>query len=507
MKSVLEWVETRAENQKEQVVYSSSTEKITFGQLCLAAQQVGIGIAERFSDIGVPIGVALGKDILTIVAFLGVVYSGNFYAPVDTTVPKARAEKIFSSLCPQAVVTDEKNLNFVQESLKEIQQDCEILLLEDLLQVESDTGKLAAIRKNVRLTDPLYILYTSGSSGNPKGVVTSHLSLINYIESYSKVMGIGGSDIIGNQAPLDYISAIRDIYVPLFTGCRMHLFDKELFLQPDVLFQQMNEQHVTSIGWSSSTLTILSKLRAFQKVKPDYVNKICFSGSVISGKVLRQWQENLSNCKFVNQYGPTETTASCSYYEVDHFVSEDEVLPIGIPYDNYKIFLLNPDDTPTAQGKLGEICIGGIGLAFGYYRDPERTQKAFVQNPLNSSYREVIYKSGDIGRFREDGLLEFHGRMDRQVKVLGHRVELDEVEAAAMQISGVSEAVAVYDHALEKIHLCYSGAADTKQLMQGLKEILPMYMVPRKMHHMEIPKLPNGKIDFTVIKQDLEITN
>lgn len=234
------------------------------------------------------------------------------------------------------------------------------------------------------------------------------------------------------------------------------------------------------------------------------LKKICFSGSVMPASCLSVWQQNLPDAKFVNQYGPTEATASCTYYEVDHLVSQDEQLPIGRPYNNYRVFLLNEDLTETPNGEIGEICVSGPILALGYYNDPERTEKSFIINPNYKGYPERMYRTGDYGRIREDGLLEFHGRMDRQVKHMGHRVELDEIEYAANQIAGVDECVSLYNKEKEVLYLFYSGEIAMRQVVLELRKVLPGFMVPRKVKQVSaLPKLASGKIDMTTLKEEM----
>ena len=183
-------------------------------------------------------------------------------------------------------------------------------------------------------------------------------------------------------------------------------------------------------------------------------------------KYLKIGQPNLPDVMFVNQYGPTEATASCTYYVVDKQVEDDTVLPIGVPYENYRIILLNEDGTETEKGKTGEICVSGPILALGYYGDKERTEQSFVQNPLNNNYRELIYKTGDLGSFREDGILEFHGRKDRQIKHMGHRIELGEIEETAKQIDGVEDCCSLYYKEKEQLYLFYTGSASSKEIVR-----------------------------------------
>lgn len=500
MKNVLEWLEASAEKYGEKSTYYDINEEISFSYVMQHARSIGSAIASKYDNKdNTAIAVITERNVHTPVAYLGVVYSGHAYAPIDAKLPVARIEKILDTLQPAAILTDSENMEFVKELVEGRKID--IMVMSDIENFLVDEEKLNFIRRSMVSTDPLYIIFTSGSTGNPKGVITSHESLINYINAYSKVMGIGMDDRLGNQSPLDYIAAIRDIYVPLKCSCSMVILPKEYFMEPDNLFKCMNEYKVTSVGWSVSAFTILKSLGAFEDMKLDTLSKICFSGSVMPGKCLRVWQENLPDAKFVNQYGPTEATASCTYYEVDHMVEEDEILPIGIPYENYKVFLMSEDNKPVAAGQEGEICVSGPVLALGYYNDAERTNKSFIQNPLNPYYQERIYRTGDIGVMREDGILEFHGRKDRQVKHMGHRVELDEVEFAAEQVEGVSESCCIYNKQKETLILFYKGDATVRDISLNLRKILPGFMVPRKIKSLDsIPKLPNGKIDMKTLE-------
>lgn len=308
--------------------------------------------------------------------------------------------------------------------------------------------------------------------------------------------------MLGNQSPLDYIAAIRDIYLPLKTGCSTAIIPKEYFMEPNALFDYMNDKKVSSVGWSVSAFTILTSLGAFEEVGLKSLRKICFSGSVMPCRVLRKWQENLLEAHFVNQYGPTEATASCTYYSVDHLVEEDEVLPIGKAYDNYRVFLIDEHGNEPAVGEQGEICVCGPILALGYYNDPERTAAAFTLNLLNKAYPERMYRTGDYGRLDEDGILHFCGRMDRQIKHMGHRVELDEVEHAANVVEGVAESCVIYNKAKEVLILFYTGDCDRRSLALALRDELPGFMVPRKIKKLEqLPKLPNGKYDMKKLEE------
>ncbi|MBO6149499.1 MAG: amino acid adenylation domain-containing protein [Lachnospiraceae bacterium] len=496
-KNVLEWLEDTAKRLPDKKAFSTGTASLTFKELMEYSRRVGSALIKRMlpSD---PVAVFMGRDADTVAAFLGVVYSGRVYAPIDAALPEERIRTILGILKPSAIVTDDEHSSRLL-SLKD--DDTPLFNIKELREDTEDSLALGEVRKKMVETDPLYVIFTSGSSGIPKGVITSHHALMTYISAYTEVMGIDGGDTLGGQSPLDYIAAIRDIYVPLLTGARTYLLPKEYFMQPEKLFGCMNEEKITAVGWSASSLSLLCSLNAFQGQRPEFLRKICFSGSVLSGKALSCWQENLPEALFVNQYGPTEATASCTYYKLDHVVSEDEKIPIGRPYDNYRIILIKEDNSEAGKGEMGEICVGGPALALGYYGDIERTRSAFVQNPLERRFDDRIYRTGDLGRMNEEGLLEFHGRSDRQIKHIGHRVELDEIETAALKSEHIKECASLYNEEKEVIWLFYAGDIEKGALALALRKTLPGFMVPRKLKQLEeLPRLPNGKVDFNSLK-------
>ena len=528
MKNVLEWLEATITKSPEKIAFSDTENSITFAQVYDIARNTGAYLIEKLGVDRTPVAVFAGRKMVTPAYFLGVVYAGRPYAPIDASLPDKRIEKILENLCPRAIVADRESLEHVESIVDELAKSegfdrPQIFVAEDISRFEqvvcadsnckisesvgdavtdSENDTLAAVRRQMSMTDPLYIIYTSGSTGNPKGVMTSHLSLMTYINAYCDVMHIEGDDVLGNQSPLDYIAAIRDIYLPLKTGCSTAIIPKEYFMEPNALFDYMNEKKVSSVGWSVSAFTILTSLGAFEETELKSLRKICFSGSVMPCRVLRKWQENLPKAHFVNQYGPTEATASCTYYSVDHTVEEDEVLPIGQAYDNYRVFLIDEHGNEPAVGEQGEICVCGPILALGYYNDWKRTEAAFTLNPLNKAYPERMYRTGDYGRLDEDGILHFCGRMDRQIKHMGHRVELDEVEHAANVVEGVAESCVIYNKAKEVLILFYTGDCDRRSLALALRDELPGFMVPRKIKKLEqLPKLPNGKYDMKKLEE------
>ncbi len=432
------------------------------------------------------------RSALTPVVYLGVARAGGCYIPIDATLNPERIRQIMDFVKDAPVIAFRSQTGI----LDGVQFEGERMIAEDLLENECDEDVEAA-ENEIIATQPLYIIFTSGSTGKPKGVITSHASLMNYVEAVNEVLDLKEDDVLGNQSPLDYIASIRDIYLPLLTGASTVIIPKNQFSMMPELLKTLNEQRITVLCWSASGMELCSKLHLFEAGKPEYVRKVLFSGSVLPGRVLAEWQAHLPQAEFINQYGPTETTASCTYYVVREKADVDTVLPIGRPYRNYGIVLLNEDGTATKPGETGEICVSGVGVTLGYFGNPEMTAKCYIQNPLNDKYPEILYKTGDYGRYDENGELLFCGRKDRLIKLMGHRVELEEIERTAAKAPGVEACACAFDEKTETLCLVYTGEAETKQTVLYLRQTLPSFMVPRRVKKLEaLPTLPNGKIDY-----------
>ena len=481
----------------DKLIFKDSFGSLTFGRFNYTTKVIGTYLC-RLTPPKKPIAIMSGRHCLTPACFLGVARAGCFYAPMDGDMPKARLEQMLSVIKTDILIVDRTHL----EKACSLDYSGKIIVLEDILNTTFDNSvlrKRASVFKN---TDPLYVIFTSGSSGKPKGVVTSHLALMTYIDAVAKVLQITDCDVLGCQSPLDYIAAVRDIYIPICFGAQTYIIPKREFAIPSALTETLSREQITVLCWSAAGVELFSKLNGFETVNTLNIRAVCFSGSVISGKHLKAWQDAFPDVVFINQYGPTEATASCTYHIVRGKAYDDTQVPIGKPYENYSIRLLNNDGTPTEQGEIGQICIGGPALALGYYGDRKATEKAFIQNPLNTLYREIIYKTGDLGSIDSEGILHFHGRMDRQIKHMGHRIELNEIESSAVRVNGVESVCALYYKEREHLWLFYTGTAEPKDIVLWFRANMPSFMTPRKLIRLEqLPLLPNGKTDVQTLKQ------
>lgn len=491
-RSVLELLEESERKRASHIAFGDEVSEITFSELKHGAQSVGTFLAGKTKP-GQPVAFYLEKSTVAIRGMFGAVYAGGFYSVLDVRQPKIRTQSVLQVLEPEVLLTDRKHY----EAAKELDFSGEVYCIEDYLSYPADEKRLGAIREQAVDTDPLYVNFTSGSTGVPKGVTVCHRSVLEFIDTFVEIFGITEEDIIGNQAPFDFDVSVKDIYSGLAAGARVQIIPRNYFSMPMQLMDYLAEHQVTTLIWAVSAMCFVSIMNGFAYRVPEDVNKVLFSGEVLPVKHLNVWKKYLPGAMFVNLYGPTEITCNCTYYILDREYALDETLPIGKAFPNEKVFLLDEkDELVTEEGVQGEICVSGTAVAQGYYRDPERTAQVFVQNPLNRAYYERMYRSGDLGRLDEEGNLVYISRKDFQVKHLGHRIELGEIETAAGAQEKVSRACCLYDSEKKRLLLFYTGELDKTELLHILKEILPPFMIPNVLYPVEeMPMNKNGKID------------
>lgn len=506
--NILELLERSAERFPDRPAFGDPEKDITFRELVRKARAAGELLAADVPSES-PVAFYLEKSVDAVTAMFGAVYAGGFYSFIDVRQPAARAQKVLDVLEPAVLITDEENA----EKAEELSFRGRRILLKNLLEQAGRTlsGQkeplsllspvLARIRSAMTDTAPLYVNFTSGSTGTPKGVAVCHRSVIEFIAHFAPLFQVTEEDIFGNQAPFDFDVSVKDIYSGLYTGAKVQIIPREYFSNPTQLMDYLCEKKTTILIWAVSAMCFVSIMNALDYRIPETVRAVGFSGEVMPIKQLNVWKKYLPGAMYVNLYGPTEITCNCTYYVLDpgKEYGLEEVIPAGTAFENEKVFLLdeeNQEVDPSDLSGEGEICVGGTCVALGYYRDPERTAAAFVQNPLNDRYPERIYRTGDIGRYDADGNLVYVSRKDFQIKHLGHRIELGEVEADAMARDGVSRACCIYDAKKKRLILFYTGERDKKDLEKELKEILPPFMVPNKTIRLEeMPLNKNGKID------------
>ena len=488
---VLDYLEETVKEVPEKIAFSGEHSSLTFQELYDNSKRIGSNLILK-GFVKEPVLVFMEKSPEEICTFFGVIRSGCFYVPIDEEMPATRIDLIIENCKPRVVIFDDAT----KEKVDTLNFSGKKFHYTELLQGETDEVALRGIYETTIDTDPIYIVFTSGSTGVPKGVVACHRSVIDYVEHLSEVLGFNRDTVFGNQSPLYFDACLKELYPTIMFGATTHLIPRELFAQPKNLVEYLNEKKVNTICWVVSALTMISAFKTFDLVKPQYLHTIAFGSEVFQKKQYRIWREALPEATFTNLYGPTEATGMSCYFRCDRELSEEEPIPIGRPFKNTQVLLLDENGKIVPKGQPGEICLRGTCVTLGYYNNPEKTSEAFVQNPLNPFYPELIYRTGDMGYYNEYKELVFASRKDYQIKHMGHRIELGEIEANVAKIEGVKICACTYQREKDKIVLHYVGDMDEKDLKTTLKDKLPRYMLPAKVNRMEeMCFTPNGKID------------
>ncbi len=490
--NILEYLEGSSKRFPDKTAFADEHSSCTFRELEMTARRIGTALAKYFVPRN-PVPVFMEKSVETIGVFMGAVYAGCFYVLIDTKQPASRLNQILEILDSEVIVTSEKYL----EDLEKLDFKGEVLLAKNLAEEPENKELLKEIRAQAVDMDPLYGIFTSGSTGVPKGVVVGHRSVLDFIDCFTELFDITEKDIIGNQAPWDFDVSVKDIYSGLKTGATVQIIPKQMFSFPTKLIDYLMEREVTTLIWAVSALCIISTLNGFEYKVPDKIKKILFSGEAMPVKHLNIWRKYLPDVMYVNIYGPTEITCNCTYYIIDREFQPGDVLPMGKAFPNEKVFLLDEENRLiTEKNKTGELCVTGSALALGYYKNREQTEKAFVQNPLNDRYLEMMYRTGDLAYYNDLGELCFASRKDFQIKHMGHRIELGEIEAAMEKIPEIIRSCCIFDSAKSKIVAFYEGDIERRPLARALGQYVPAFMVPNVFRQVErMPLTKNGKID------------
>ncbi len=495
--TVISYLENTVRQYPDKVAVQDKESTCTFEELRKVALCISTAIFRRIQMTKQPIFVYLPKSVRSIQAFMGVLYSGNFYTPTDVNFPFEKANSIMKCLEPALILSDTKHASILESN----GVDSERIL--NLDEISFDAENASFVCTDIIDTDVAYILFTSGSTGVPKGVVISHRSIIDYIDWAKECFRVNEKDTIGNQAPFYFDNSTLDIYLMLSTGATLQIVPEGLFAFPAKLMEYVQAMNINTIFWVPSVFINVANMDILSRMDCSCLKKILFAGEVMPNKHLNYWRKHIKDAVYANLYGPTEITVDCTYYLVDREFADDEPLPIGVPCVNSNVMLLDDEGRLIEEANLtGELCVRGTSLALGYWNNWDKTNEVFVQNPLNKAYPEKIYCTGDLAHYNEFGEIMFDGRKDFQIKHMGYRIELGEIETMVLGLEEIKEACVLYDSDNREIVLCYVGLemANKQYIRRCLMNKLPKYMIPTKYIQMEVlPKNDNGKIDRKVL--------
>lgn len=501
--NLLDCFEQTVENKGNEIAVVHKNDKISFVDIQKKAMYLANALLSQTEQkINLPIAVFLPKEIDTVIADIGIMYSCNPFMNLDIKTPKERIDNIIELIKPCAIVTNSKFI------MKLGDVSVPIILMDELEYTEEIEKKILQNRRKCLIdTDPFCIINTSGSTGTPKGVVLNHKSFFDFMDWSFETFGFDGSEIIGSLSPVVFDIFDFELCMLMLKGAQLVLLDATLASFPARLLETLNDHSVNFIFWVPSIMVNIANMKLLDKITLPTLKLVWFAGEVFPTKQFLYWYDSLPNCKFTNMYGPIEITLDCVFHVVTSRPEEEKPLPIGIACHNTDILILNDENKICDIEEEGELCVRGTSLAMGYYNNPEKTSLAFVQNPLNFSYPEIIYRTGDMVYMDQNGLIQFKGRKDSLVKHMGYRIELGEIEHVIInELKIVKYCCAVYNYEKKEIVLFYEKEEDISNadFRKALSKMFPAYMLPSVYIRMDLlPRNTNGKIDRLLLKKQV----
>ncbi|MDR2131768.1 MAG: AMP-binding protein [Clostridiales Family XIII bacterium] len=493
-RNILEYLEDISETYRDCAAFSDETESLTFGALRARARAVGSGLLQCGRNGAIAVFMERGPSMIA--AFFGVVYSGNYYIPLEKEMSQSRISAILDGAAPAFMICDEKT----EALAKELDYAGRVLSIGELMASKTDEEGLSRVSARALDVDPVYVVFTSGSTGLPKGVVACHRNVIDYAEALGAVLRPDARSVFGMQVPLYVDACLKEICCGLKYGAKTVFIPKKLFMTPIRLVEFLNRHGVNTVCWVVSALTLISGTGTLEKAVPR-LHTIAFGSEVFPSKQFALWRKALPKARWINLYGPTECTGMSCYYEVPDDFDADMPIPIGKAFQNSEVFLIDDGVLVNEAERPGELYIRGAGVTLGYFNGFEKTREAFVQNPAHANYPEIVYRTGDIAKYDERGELVYIGRRDNQIKHMGYRIELAEIEAAAAKLDAVEEACCVFLEERDRIALCYAGSVSEKTVASGMRKLLPRYMEPAIYLRIAVlPRTNNGKLDRAAVR-------
>ena len=503
-------------------------DRLTYGELEEQSNRLARALIATGCERGDRVCFLMPKSPVALVAMLGILKADCVYVPLDPAGPTPRLSRIVKRCEPRAILAAGPVSKMLDEMLPltdsaspisfgwmspELPADCHVefeLTLDGINQWAS-----APVASQNSDTDPAYILFTSGSTGTPKGVVITHRNVTGFIDWSTRYFGLRQDDRVSGHSPFHFDLSVFDIFGAFAAGAELHLVPPELNLSPAGMSDWIERSRLTQWFSVPSALNYMAK---FDLIRPESfpeLRRLLWCGEVLPVPTLRYLMQRLPHVSFTNLYGPTEATIASSYYTVPGCPADDRVeIPIGTPCDGEDLLVLDDELRPVPAGELGNLYIGGVGLARGYWRDPEKTAAAFVRNPWGTDADDRLYRTGDLASVGPDNLVYFHGRADTQIKSRGYRIELGEIESALNAFEFLQEGaiVAIATDGFEGMTICcaYCPAPIAQpvtpvMLRKALGRVLPSYMLPSRWLALDqLPKNTSGKIDRPRLRQQFE---
>lgn len=502
--NIIKFFEDTVNQYPQKICVRDNDSSITFEKLRMSSQNIAFHFLKLTNEAkNQPIAVFLPKSIEVYEVDIACTYSGNIFMNLDVKTPLARIKNILELIKPVLLVTNRQYADRLTQELGQIP----IVVVEEL---EDETAADIDIVLKKRLsemidTDPFCIINTSGSTGIPKGVVLNQRSFFDFVNWSVEKFDLNERECIGALSPVVFDIYEYELCLMMMLGASIVLLDGGLAVFPAKLLQYVKEQNVNFVFWVPSIMVNIANMDLLDKIPMDCLKTIWFAGEVFPTKQFNYWKHKLPQATFTNLYGPIEITLDCTYFTINREIQDSEPLPIGYACENTEVIILNEQDKRCNRNEVGELCVRGTSLAMGYYNNPEKTAESFVQNPLNTSYPELIYRTGDLAFVNDKEEIIFKGRRDSLVKHMGYRIELSEIEHILIDtLKLIQYGCVVYQYEKKEITLFYEGknAITEKEIRRELGKLLPRYMVPTVYYPLEeLPRNTNGKIDRLLLSE------
>jgi amino acid adenylation domain-containing protein len=504
--SLIELFEETVRKYPQKVAVIDKDREIVFSDLRgkslqLASALMALGIGQNR-----PVGVFLDKSIESVYADLGILYAGDFYMNLDIKTPAERIRNILQLVEPAAIISTTRQIKPIEGI---IPSTMKVILLDEAGEgADVDAADIIGRLSTIIDTDPSCIINTSGSTGTPKGVVLNHKSFFDFIDWAIDTFHFGDDLVMGSLSPIVFDIYSFELCMLMAKASTLVVLPAHLAAFPAKILEVLEQQKVNFLFWVPTIMVNIANMDLLSAFKLESLRTVWFAGEVFPTKQYNYWHHHLPEVTFANLYGPIEITLDCTYYIINKEIPDEEPLPIGYPCRNTDILILDDEDRAVKEpGVEGELCVRGTSLAMGYYNNPEKTAAAFVQNPLNKAYPELIYRTGDIVCLNDEGLIMFKGRKDNIVKHMGYRTDLGEIEHVIINtLKLVKNGCIVYNQSEKQITLFYEAAEEipVSEFRLQIGKVLPKYMIPTAFHHLEqLQRNANGKIDRLFYKKQV----
>ena len=506
-------VEDGARRNPDDLAVIDRDRSLSYRQLDSRSNQLARLLAQHGVRRGDRVGLYLDKSAESVVAVYGAMKAGAAYVPLDPDAPVTRLAYIARDCGIRCLLTSFEKGERVGEMLREGAPLATLVFLnadssdlqrdnvEVLGKGEVDASSPDPLSVDIIDQDLAYILYTSGSTGDPKGVMLTHRNAMAFISWAAEEFAVSPTDRLSSHAPLHFDLSVFDLYAAAYGGAAVVLVPSKTSLFPNQIVKFIADQKITIWYSVPSILSMVTLRGGLDKTALPTLHTVLFAGEVFPIKYLKDLMKLIPHARFANLYGPTETNV-CTWYEVPRLDDNvTEPVPIGLAIANDEVFAMKEDGNLAQFGEVGELYVRGATVMRGYWGDPERTTRNLVPDPFGSTFSDPVYRTGDLVEAQPDGNYRYIGRRDSQIKSRGYRIELGDIEAALNRHPGVVECavLAVPDDVITNRLVAYLAVRDDstpEDLARYCAELLPRYMVPETLTlEAELPKTSTGKID------------